>query len=98
MNSDAGEPLSDLGLLFPITGSLSIMREAPIDLRCKLFRSESARFLRPVASEGHMNALNLSRPLLGFVVGTRAALALGVGLLLADRIPESRRRAIALSL
>jgi hypothetical protein len=45
-----------------------------------------------------MNTLNLSRPLLGFVVGTRAALALGVGLLLADRIPESRRRVIALSL
>jgi len=40
----------------------------------------------------------VSRLLLGFVVGTRAALAFGVGLLLADRIPEPRRRALALSL
>jgi MFS family permease len=45
-----------------------------------------------------MNSLILSRPLLGFVVGTRAALAFGVGLLVADRIPESRRRTLALSL
>jgi hypothetical protein len=45
-----------------------------------------------------MNSVILSRPLLGFVVGTRAALAFGVGLLLADRIPESRRRVLALSL
>ena len=45
-----------------------------------------------------MDNLTLSRPLLGFVVGTRAALAFGIGLLVADRIPESRRRALALSL
>ena len=45
-----------------------------------------------------MNSLILSRPLLGFVVGTRAALAFGVGLLVADRIPEARRRTLALSL
>ena len=42
--------------------------------------------------------LVLNPPLLGFIVGTRAALAFGVGLLLADRIPESRRRQIALTL
>ena len=42
--------------------------------------------------------LVLSPQLLGFVVGTRAALAFGLGLLLADRIPASRRRAIALTL
>jgi hypothetical protein len=42
--------------------------------------------------------LVLNPPLLGFVVGTRAALAFGLGLLLADRIPESRRRAIGLTL
>lgn len=40
----------------------------------------------------------LSPPLLGFVVATRALLALGVGLLLVNRIPESRRRPIALTL
>jgi hypothetical protein len=42
--------------------------------------------------------LVLNPPLLGFIVGTRAALAFGVGLLVADRIPESRRRRIALTL
>jgi hypothetical protein len=42
--------------------------------------------------------LMLSPPVLGFVVGTRAALGFGLGLLLADRIPADRRRAIGLSL
>jgi hypothetical protein len=42
--------------------------------------------------------LVLSPPLFGFVIGTRAALAFGLGLLLADRIPESRRRTIGLTL
>ena len=45
-----------------------------------------------------MSDLVLSRPLLAFVVGTRAALALGVGLLVADRLPAERRRTIAMSL
>jgi len=45
-----------------------------------------------------MNKLLLSPPLLGFVVGTRAALGVGIGLLLAGRIPEERRRAIGLTL
>jgi hypothetical protein len=42
--------------------------------------------------------LNLKPGLLGLIVGTRAALAFGVGLLVASRIPESRRRSIALTL
>jgi len=42
--------------------------------------------------------LVLTPPLLGFIVGTRAALAFGVGLLVADRIPEDRRRALGLML
>ncbi|HEX3702927.1 MAG TPA: hypothetical protein VHU82_06340 [Vicinamibacterales bacterium] len=42
--------------------------------------------------------LVLTPPLFGFVVGTRAALAFGMGLLVADRIPESRRRRLALTL
>ncbi len=42
--------------------------------------------------------LVLSPPLLGFVVGTRAALGFGLGLLFADRIPESRRRTVGLAL
>jgi hypothetical protein len=45
-----------------------------------------------------MTELLLSPPVFGFVVVTRAALAFGLGLLMADRIPESRRRAIALTL
>jgi hypothetical protein len=42
--------------------------------------------------------LVLRPSLLVFVVGTRVAMAFGVGLLVADRIPESRRRSIGLSL
>ena len=42
--------------------------------------------------------LVLRPSLFGFVVATRAALAFGVGLLVANRIPESRRRTIALTL
>ena len=34
----------------------------------------------------------------GFVVGTRVALAAGLGLLLSSRIPEARRRVIGLTL
>jgi hypothetical protein len=45
-----------------------------------------------------MHRLVLSPPLLGFLVGTRAALAFGVGLLVADRIPRARRRALARTL
>lgn len=37
-------------------------------------------------------------PMFGFVVATRAALAAGIGLLVANRIPERRRRAIGLTL
>jgi hypothetical protein len=35
---------------------------------------------------------------LGFLIGTRAAGAVGIGLLLANRIPERRRRTIGLML
>ena len=40
-----------------------------------------------------MKQLVLNPPTLGFVVATRAALGGGSGLLLAGRMPESRRRA-----
>jgi len=42
--------------------------------------------------------LVLRPSLFGFVVATRAALAFGVGLLVASRIPEPRRRTLALTL
>ena len=46
---------------------------------------------------GTMNLI-LTPPLLGFIAGTRATLGLGLGLLLADRIPESRRRSLGIML
>jgi hypothetical protein len=42
--------------------------------------------------------LMLTPPLFGFVIATRAALGFGLGLLLADRIPADRRRAVGLTL
>jgi hypothetical protein len=45
-----------------------------------------------------MKSLVLNFPTLGFVVATRAALGVGVGLLLAERLPPERRRAIGLAL
>jgi hypothetical protein len=41
---------------------------------------------------------SLSPPLLGFIVSTRAALGVGIGLLLADRFSRRQRRQIALTL
>ena len=45
-----------------------------------------------------MAKLKLTFPTFGFIVGTRAALGVGVVLLLADRIPPERRRKIGLLL
>jgi len=45
-----------------------------------------------------MKPVELGLSTLIFVVGTRVALAFGVGLLVADHIPAERRRALALSL
>jgi hypothetical protein len=45
-----------------------------------------------------MKPVELDLSTLIFVVGTRVALAFGVGLLVADHIPAGRRRALALSL
>ena len=45
-----------------------------------------------------MQSFNLKPQSFGFVVGTRAALALGVGLLVASRIPADRRRRLGLAL
>lgn len=45
-----------------------------------------------------MHNLVLSPRLLGFVVGTRIMLGLGVGLLVAGRLPDDRRRTIGLTL
>ncbi len=43
-------------------------------------------------------AFNVTPPLLGFVVATRAALGFGLGLLLADRLPTGPRRNIGMML
>ena len=45
-----------------------------------------------------MKTVVLSMPMFAYVVGTRAALGAGIGLLLSKRIPESRRKAIGLTL
>ena len=45
-----------------------------------------------------MKSFNLKPPAVGFLVGTRAALAFGLGLLVAGRIPEGRRKQIGLAL
>jgi hypothetical protein len=45
-----------------------------------------------------MKSVLLDLPTFGFILGTRAALAFGVGLLLADRLPDDRRRTIGLTL
>ena len=41
-----------------------------------------------------MKSVVLNPPMFGFIVATRAALAFGVGLLVADRLPAARRRAV----
>jgi hypothetical protein len=45
-----------------------------------------------------MNKLVLNLSTFGFVVGTRAMLGVGLGLLLSERLPADRRRQIALTL
>jgi hypothetical protein len=45
-----------------------------------------------------MANLTLNVPTLGFVVATRAALGVGLGLLLSKRLSETRRRALGLTL
>lgn len=45
-----------------------------------------------------MKSIELSLPLLGAVVGTRAMLGAGIGLLAADALPATRRKAIGWTL
>lgn len=45
-----------------------------------------------------MKDVSLTFPALAFVVGTRAALAFGLGLLVAEHIPTARRRSLAITL
>ena len=45
-----------------------------------------------------MQELRLRMPMFGFIVSTRAAMAFGAGLLVAQRIPERRRKAIGTAL
>jgi len=40
-----------------------------------------------------MKTVTLPLPMFGFIVATRAALGVGLGLLVADRLPQERRRA-----
>jgi hypothetical protein len=45
-----------------------------------------------------MKTFALDLPTFGFVVATRAMLGVGIGLLLSERLPAERRRAIGLTL
>ncbi len=45
-----------------------------------------------------MKKLILDVPTFGFIVMTRAMLGVGIGLLLSERLPAERRRAVALTL
>lgn len=45
-----------------------------------------------------MKTLSLELPMFAFVVGTRAALAAGLALLLSPKVPEARRRTIGAAL
>jgi len=45
-----------------------------------------------------MNRVVLKFPTLGFVIGTRAALGFGLGLLASEKLPQPQRRAIGLTL
>jgi hypothetical protein len=45
-----------------------------------------------------MNNIVLSPPKLAFIVGTRAALAFGIALLVSPRLDERRRRSIGMTL
>jgi len=45
-----------------------------------------------------MREVQVTLPELALLVGTRAALGAGLGLLLADRLPESQRKAVGWTL
>jgi hypothetical protein len=45
-----------------------------------------------------MKAMVLNPPAFAFIVGTRAALAAGLGLLLSQKLPDARRRALGTTL
>lgn len=45
-----------------------------------------------------MNNVVLNFPTFGFVVATRAMLGVGIGLLLAEKLPADKRRAVAIAL
>jgi hypothetical protein len=49
-------------------------------------------------SEDSTKTLTLRFPEFGFIVGTRAALAFGAGLLMSAKIPERHRRKLGLAL
>ena len=45
-----------------------------------------------------MKSISLDLPTLGFIVSTRAALGVGIGLLVSEQLPADRRKAIGRTL
>jgi hypothetical protein len=60
----------------------------------------TVRRLSPILTERNsaMREVQVTLPELGLLVGTRAALGAGLGLLLADCLPESQRKAVGWTL
>jgi hypothetical protein len=56
------------------------------------------RSMRRTLGGEFMKRLELNLPTFGFVVVTRAALGVGIGLLLSNRLPPERRRVLGLAL
>ena len=52
----------------------------------------------PTTRSGNARSVVVSMPKFGFIVATRALLAAGVALLVAEKIPENRRRTIGRTL
>ena len=59
--------------------------------------ADSAKVLQQT-TEFAMTTITLNLPTFGFIVSTRAALGVGIGLLVSERLPVRRRRAIGAAL
>lgn len=85
-------PDVSLRIMQPFRIKRSARARAPVQL------TPQVPDVRPEAHNERMRNINLTFPELAFIVGTRAALGVGIGLLVSDRIEPARRRAIGMTL